>query len=270
MCDAVPARRARMAVSLGDAAASATLSLAAQSGDTAVAASEAAAVRVRESFTLQFSGRCANEPRSADAGSAAAPTCDTVAPELAATPAAASDEPRQSISEWLQDERRAAAHAAKRKTTEKPAPPPEAKPQLPLSLKEQRALARREAAAAPQHGDAPQEQPQLPRKARRAEAAPCTAAATSLPPQSDVLAACTFDFRAARARAPAAGSLTLARKSAIAARGDGGADARKAPAAAAQWPFAAAGGDGGKEHAIKPGARSASFPRSGNRVYTFT
>ena len=244
--DAPPARRPRLAVSMAPVAAASAF--ASKPHDVAVeaGAAQAATARVRESLTLQFAaGPAAAAAEAPIAGGEAEPAAaaGVAAAEPAVEPAA---EPPQSISAWLQDERRAAKRRA-------PTPPPaEPEEELPLSLAARRAAARKLAAAAA--GLPP------PLRKPKAAAAPAPAAPAT-----------TFDFRAARGTLEAGGGLELARKSSqprdeVAAQQK----RRKAAQQADLWPFGGKGAGAAPQSFIKPGKRSQVFPRSGNRTQTFT
>lgn len=245
--EAPPARRPRLAVSMAPVAVASAFAAQPQSVPLETGAAEAASARVRESLRLQFAAApaaaAAEAPQAsvAEAQPAAAATGDS-----AAEPPAPAEEPPQSISAWLQDERRA---AKRRAPTPPPAEPEEA---LPLSLTEKRAAARKEAAAASG----------LPAPLRKAKA-------PAAPPPAEP--AVTFDFRAARGVTGASGGLGLARKAAQPRDEDAAQQKRRKAAQKAElWPFGGGGAGAAPTSFIKPGKRSQVFPRSGNRVQTFT
>lgn len=119
-----------------------------------------------------------------------------------------------------------------------------------MSLTEKRAAARKEAAAAAG----------LPAPLRKAKAPAAPAPAEP---------AVTFDFRAARGAT--SGGLGLARKAAQPRDEDAAQQKRRKAAQKAElWPFGGGGAGAPPMSFIKPGKRSQVFPRSGNRVQTFT
>ena len=150
----------------------------------------------------------------------------------------------QSISAWLQDQRRVTARQAE--ATQKAAtaaePPPTEAP--PLSLNQHRATQRKAVRTAVDVSAF--KKPRVEKVATEPEA-PAAAAA--------------FDFRAARKQLPHGGGLALAGAGAAAEPPSRGAVVKPA-----RVPFALTAG---VVEPFKPGKRSSAFPQSGNRTQTF-
>ena len=205
------------------------------------------AATIRASLRLPFqTGSTAAVEAQQPETAAAEP--ELTLPETAAAPPAAAPE-TQSISAWLQDQRRVAARqeAAKQTSTGRGTAagegPPEEAP--PLSLNQHRATQRRDAVRSVVDVSA--------FKKPRVEKAVTEKATTTQAP--------AFDFRAARKQLPHGGGLALAGAGAAVAPHSSGGVVKPA-----RVPFAMTAG---VVEPFKPGKRSSAFPQSGNRTQTF-
>jgi hypothetical protein len=171
-------------------------------------------------------------------------------PQLSNPPAALASPPAapetQSISSWLQDQRRVTARQAEAKQREATVAAQTAEEAPPLSLNQHRATQRR--AVRTVADVSAFKKPRV----EKAAAEPDVAATGAAP---------AFDFRAARKQLPHGGGLALA--------GAGAAvepPGRGAVVKPARVPFALTAG---VVEPFKPGKRSSAFPQSGNRTQTF-
>ena len=175
----------------------------------------------------------------------------TTQPELSPPEAALASPPAapetQSISSWLQDQRRVTARQAEVKQKEATAAAQTPVEAPPLSLNQHRATQRK--AVRSTVDVSAFKKPRVEKAAPEPEQAPAQATAAA------------FDFRAARKQLPHGGGLALA--------GAGAAvepPSRGAVVKPARVPFALTAG---VVEPFKPGKRSSAFPQSGNRTQTF-